>query len=265
LFRKPFRVPDEYVGVVPSDQNALDIFQGEWSSQLPASRKDLHAGKIPLFEDPRIRWAADQFGGVAAQRLLELGPLEAGHTYMLEKLGADRVTAVEMSKRAFLKCLIIKEVLGLKNCRFLLGDCVAFLSENREVFDACFASGVLYHMIQPSQLLYLLSKATKKLFLWTHFYDERIIQARRNLARKFAGSAEVSCNGFDHHLYKYVYGDARKWSGFCGGTAPYSYWMSRKDILDCLRFFGFEDLRIGFDEPNHPNGPSFCIAALRSP
>ena len=103
------------------------------------------------------------------------------------------------------------------------------------------------------------------MFLRTHFYDEKIIQSRRNLARKFAGSSEASCNGFDHRLYKYVYGDARKWGGFCGGTAPYSYWISRKDILDCLRFFGFEDLRIGFDEPDHPTGPSFCVAALRSP
>jgi hypothetical protein len=264
FLRRTANVLDGYVDILPSDQNALDIFRGEWSSRLPAIRKELNAGTIPLFEDPRVLWAADQFGGFTGERVLELGPLEAGHTYMLETLGADTVIAVEASKRAYLKCLIIKEILNLSRCRFVLGDCVAFLLENRTAFDACLASGVLYHMRDPTELIYLISKTSKKIFLWTHFYDEKIIKSRRKLALKFAGAIKSRYNGFDHVLHKYVYGDARNWRGFCGGTGPYSYWMSREDILDCLRFFGYGDIRVAFDEPDHPNGPSFCVAALRS-
>jgi hypothetical protein len=264
LLRRRSSVLDGYVELLPANQNALDIFKGEWSSQLPGIWKELNAGTIPLFEDPRILWAADQFGGFKDQRVLELGPLEAGHSYMLETLGADTVLAVEASKRAYLKCLIIKEILNLRRCRFVLGDCVAFLREDQAAFDVCLASGVLYHMRDPSELIYLISKASKKIFLWTHFYDEQVIGSKPNLARKFAGSIRSRHQGFDHVLHKYIYGDGRNWAGFCGGINPYSHWMSRQDILACLRFFGFEDLRIAFDEPDHPNGPSFCVAALRS-
>jgi hypothetical protein len=46
-----------FFGVPPSDQNALDLFAGEWSSSPPASRPDLKAGATPLFDDPRMQWA----------------------------------------------------------------------------------------------------------------------------------------------------------------------------------------------------------------
>ena len=150
LLRRTSNELDGYVELIPTDQNALDIFKGEWSSRLPGIWKELNAGTIPLFEDPRILWAADQLGGFGNQRVLELGPLEAGHSYMLETLGADTVIAVEANKRAYLKCLIIKEILNLKRCRFELGDCVTFLRENQTAFDVCLASGVLYHMREAS-------------------------------------------------------------------------------------------------------------------
>ena len=56
-----------FFGVPPSDQNALDIFSGEWSSQPPASRPELKAGVTPLFDDPRITGAH--------HRLMEMGLL----------------------------------------------------------------------------------------------------------------------------------------------------------------------------------------------
>ena len=263
LLRRKDDSLEGYVKSVPADQNALDIFKREWSSRLPGVWQELNAGTTPLFEDPRILWAAEQFGGFKHQRVLELGPLEGGHSYMLESLGADSVIAVEASKRAYLKCLIVKEILNLKCCRFVLGDCVAFLRADPTAFDVCLASGILYHMRDPSELIDLMSKVSKRLFLWTHYYDETVITSNPKLARKFSGSMRSRYNGFDHVLHKYSYGDVRNRAGFCGGTSSYSHWMSRDDILACLRFFGFQDLRVAFDEPHHTNGPAFCVAALR--
>jgi hypothetical protein len=256
-------VLEDYVQVVPSDQNALDIFKDEWSSQLPGAWKKLKAGTVPLFEDARIVWAAEQLGGFSGQQVIELGPLEAGHTYMMESLGAESILAVEANKRAFLKCLIVKEILRLNRSRFVLGDLVSFLRENEMTFDICLASGVLYHMQNPCELIHLISKASKKVVLWTHFYDEELIRAKDIVAGKFSGKIQKSYNGFDHVLYKYNYGDALKWTGFCGGGSSSSYWMSREDILACLRFFGFQDLRIGFEDPDHGNGPCFSIVGRR--
>jgi hypothetical protein len=254
---------DEYVQGPPSDQNALNIFKGEWSSQFPGVWKELKAGSIPLFDDARIRWAAEQLGGFRGQRVIELGPLEAGHTYMLESLGAESILAIEASKRAYLKCLIVKEILGLSRSRFLLGDFVCFLRDNETLFDVCIASGVLYHMHNPCELIHLMSKASNKIVLWTHFYDKELIQTKDIVRGKFSGSIQKTYNGFDHALYKYTYGAALHWTGFCGGSSAYSYWMSRDDILACLRFFGFQNLTIGFEEPEHVNGPCFAVVARR--
>jgi SAM-dependent methyltransferase len=166
-----------FFGVAPSDQNALDLFAGEWSSQPPASRPELKAGVTPLFDDPRISWAHHKLiemgleGGVTNRDVLELGPLEGGHTYLLDRLGAKSVTAVEANARAYLKCLIAKETFGMPHARFLLGDCLAYLKTGDTVFDVGIACGILYHLTNPVELLELLGRRSRALFLWTVFYD----------------------------------------------------------------------------------------------
>ncbi|WP_228042676.1 MULTISPECIES: hypothetical protein [unclassified Tychonema] len=80
---------DYYVKSAPSVQNALDIFQGEWASKLPGDLSLLNAGQSGLFDDARITWAVEQLGEIKGKNILELGPLEAGHTYMLEITGSS--------------------------------------------------------------------------------------------------------------------------------------------------------------------------------
>jgi hypothetical protein len=40
--------------------------------------------------------------------------------------------------------------------------------------------------------------------------------------------------------------------------------MSRDDILACLRYFGFDELHVSFEAPEHYGGPSFAVAAIRT-
>jgi hypothetical protein len=122
-------VIDLYISSAPSPQNALNIFEGEWSSALPEPFSYLKAGTSQLFNDKRIDWLADEIGGVANKSILELGPLEGGHTYMLEKLNASSIVAIESNTHAFLKSLIVKELFELKRARFLCGDFIAFLRQ----------------------------------------------------------------------------------------------------------------------------------------
>ncbi|MEB3180138.1 MAG: class I SAM-dependent methyltransferase [Nostocaceae cyanobacterium] len=254
---------DQYVKSAPSTQNVLDIFKGEWSSKLPPSLGDLQAGSIPLFEDSRISWAVEQVGGIQGKTVLELGPLEAGHTYMLEQFGAASIISIEANTRAYLKCLIIKELLELKHTRFLCGDFVEYLRTNQTKFDVCIGSGVLYHMKNPAELIALLAQASDRIFLWTHYYDQKIISGNSNLSHKFVGNKSANYDGFQHKLYRQEYQTALKWAGFCGGSSEYSNWMSRDDILTCLKHFGLNNIHISFDNPEHPNGPSFALVAIR--
>lgn len=259
-----FEINEQYVTSAPCPQNALDIFRGEWSSRLPAPLDGLTAGAALLFDDPRIKWALERIGGCAGRKIIELGPLEAGHTYMLENAGADKIISIESNTHAYLKCLIVKELLKISRASFLCGDFVAFLRESTEQFDLGIASGVLYHMINPVELIALLSmRCDKHMFFWTHYYDPEVIGNNPVLTRKFSAEENSEYQGFDHKLYRYEYQDALGWGGFCGGNAHYSHWMTREDILRCIRNFGFNSIEIEFDAPDHPNGPSFAILANR--
>jgi hypothetical protein len=255
---------DQYIDLVPSAQNALNIFRGEWASLLPGDLSLLEAGKLPLFEDPRVTWAIEQLGGVQGKNILELGPLEAGHTYMLEKAGAGSVTAIESNTRAYLKCLIAKEILELKRAKFLCGNFIEYLRGNPAPFNICFASGVLYHMKNPAELISLISKVASRVYIWTQYYDSEIIQSNPQVAPKFPSSSRANYKGFEHTLYRQEYQDALNCSGFCGGSSSFSEWMSRDEFLSCLKYFGFGNIIIQYDQPLSKNGPSISLVASRS-
>lgn len=249
---------DSYVTAAPSAQNAVDIFAGEWSSELP----DVHAGPIPLFKDDRVVWAIEQFGGVAGRSVLELGPLEGGHTYMLLNAGAS-VTAIEAQTRAYLKCLVAKELLGMTGARFLLGDFMAYLRDAPAHVDICFASGVLYHMRNPVETIALMADVADRLFLWTHVYDDDIVRASELLSPRFTGSEPADYHGFTHTLHRFEYSYALDSNAFCGGSAPYSNWLSRADLFTALERFGWHVDDTAFDTPDHPHGPALALTATR--
>jgi hypothetical protein len=248
-----------YVSGAPTDQKSIDLFKGEWSSAFPAT-SGIQAGVVPLFEDARVAWAMEQLGGVEGDTVLELGPLEGGHTWMLEQAGARSIVAIEANSRAYLRCLITKEATGLSRCRFLLGDFLPYLRETENQFDLCFASGVLYHMRDPVELIGLIAEHADSLYLWTHYYEDRQPELMGPL--RVAGTPGLT-RGFQHTLYRRVYGGERNQAGFCGGPAEYSNWISRTDILRSLEHVGYEHVAVGFEEPDHPNGPALALVATR--
>lgn len=256
---------DAYCMERPGPQQVLDIFRGEWSSRLPEHlglrTEPGHAG---LFADDRVTWAVAQAGGVQGRRILEIGPLEGGHSYMLEQAGAAEVIAVEANTRSFLKCLCVKEVLGMRAVRYLLGDAMAFMERDAGGFDMVFASGILYHMPNPMAFLRQLSRMAPRMLLWTHYFDEAIIRNTPVLAHKFGPIERDTIDGFAYESVEQSYKEALQWSGFCGGAAPTSRWLTRQSILDYLGVLGYERLEIAFETPQHPNGPAFAVYAARA-
>lgn len=258
-------IPAHYVTSAPGPQNALDIFGGEWSSRLPGDLANLEAGSLQLFADPRVDWFIDRLGGVGGKAILELGPLEGGHTYMLERAGAASIVAVEANTRAYLKCLITKELLGLERVRFLCGDFIEYLAGTEERFDACLASGVLYHMTRPAELIRLVARVTDRICLWTQYFDPELPPGSSPLCERIRGSEDTVYEGFHHTLYTVAYEEeALGWDGFCGGPAPFRRLMSRTDILRCLEHFGLGEIQVAFDDPDHEGGPAFALTAFRT-
>jgi hypothetical protein len=254
----------EFFGVAPSPQNALDLFKGEWSTRLPdACGLVASTGPMRGCEDYRVNWFEPLVGGYAGKRVLELGPLEGGHAYMLEQKGAASVLSIEANPRSYLKCLVLKEVFRMQRTQFLLGDFLPYLRSTQEHFSVGFACGVLYHLLNPVELIQLLAKTCDSVFVWTHCYDAAFLQTHPELGQYFAPHTETATvGGFTHQLHRKTYANARDWKGFCGGGAGDACWLTRETILAAFQHFGFRVVS-SVDEQN-PNGPALLLAVTRT-
>ena len=256
------RVEPAMVMSAPSPQNALDAFKGEWISAPPPSLPGLVAGGLGLFSDERLAWAIEQAGGVEGLRVLELGPLEGGHGYMLQERGAREVIAIEGNQRCYLKCLVMKEVAHLDRVRFLLGNFVEYLRDTPERFDLCLAAGVLYHMAQPLELIHLVSRVADRVYIWTHYYDAAIVK-RTPSAPHFSGEHELSFGGFTCTGHRYEYYLGKRAAKYAGGLLAHSHWLTRDDLLGFLRHVGYTTIDVAFEDREHVHGPCLSLVARR--
>jgi len=241
----------------PSKINALKIFENLWSSNIPGYGFG-HAG---LFEDPRIDFFIEECGGLSGKKVLELGPLEGAHTYMMSQAGAS-ITSIESNTISYLKCLIVKEIFGI-HADFNFGDFRPFLKDCTQRYDLVVASGVLYHMIDPVGLLLDMMKVSDKIGIWTHYYDSEIVNQREELSRKLlAEPAYIKVDSLMVELYKQSYLEALGWGGFCGGSEVISYWLTKVGLLDLFRMNGYE-IKIKDDDKYHPNGPAITFFARK--
>jgi hypothetical protein len=258
-----------YCKSAPSNQTIADIFKGNWLSVFPEEYQ-VEAGFIRHFDwavEMRVKWGDSVLpAGVKGKSVLELGPYEAYNTWQLEQLGAHPVTAIEANALSYLKCLAVKEITGLR-ARFLHGDFIAFLENQPQPVDIVWASGVLYHQVEPLKLLGLASKITDTIFLHTHYFDDARIRQNDSLARNFQSGKDLQADfdGFRARLHYRSYKTELSGEYFAGGMADYSYWMEKEDIFKCLQHFGFAHFDTMIDDPTNPNGPGMVIMARRTP
>ncbi len=254
----------EYCREAPSEQNMLDILGGSWVSALPEA-KGLRAGATAHYEiDRRVGWANSALpNGLKGMSVLELGPLEAYHTYLLQQFGTAQITSVEANNLSFLKCLIVKELLHL-DASFLYGDCTKYLETVDKRFDLAWVSGLLYHHTDPLYLLDLLQNVTDTLFIHTHYFVPEVILSNPAFARFFDPSRNMTVErrGYRAEYFHRNYLEER--SGvFSGGPDDFSYWLKQEDIFGFLRAAGFTSITIGKDHPHNPNGPAMYFLARR--
>ena len=244
----------------PVHQNAIEIFGDRWASKIERVYPGLTSGAMAMFDfDPRPSIAAQHLGLVPGSlhgmNVLELGPLEGAHTYQLAKLGANRILAIEANSEAFLKCLVVKDILQTPHCQFLLGDCLKFLQVSCDQFDMIFCSGILYHMENPFDMVKAISQRTDRVFLWTHYYDPDVRVEPERRPKK------VTCDGLELTFYENAYGDPN-YGRFWGGNMPTASWLSRDAIAQCFRYFGY-DFTVHEDNRVHEYGPCLTATALR--
>ncbi|NRF07619.1 class I SAM-dependent methyltransferase (plasmid) [Rhizobium pusense] len=245
----------------PHHQNAIDAVPG-WSSSFPSS--GLQAGNIPLFQDGRILSALNAFGALDGAEVLEVGPLEAMHTYILNGRRPANIDAIEANQSCFFRCLVTKEILKLDRASFYLGDIQQWLQQTDKNYDFALASGVLYHMPDPGEFLHLLSRRAKAIFLWTHFFDNDAMPPSDVRRRPFSGRVELrSVAGVDLHYHERSYQNADQDASFCGGMKDRHFWLEKNEILALLEHLGYSTIEIQAIDNGHPGGPCFSVFAKK--
>ena len=219
---------------------------GGWTSQFEVDG-ELVGGHLRLDLDERLKWQIAVFGGLNDKTILELGPLEGAHTKMMADAGADFITAIEGDPKCFLRCLIVKEAFNMPNVEFLYRDFCKYVSvmANSELFgqgllfDIISASGVLYHQLNPAQLIYDMSMITDHIFVWSQVADTKkdFIQVG------------------DHKYYGEVRTYGKHTDSYCGGLHPTSFWMEADEMRRCFNDVGFELI----EKKCEPNVNGSCL------
>lgn len=244
----------------PCAQNAVNLFQPNWATVFPDSLGLKNSGHAVLFEDSRINWSIEKFGSLEGKKVLELGFLEGAHSYILDRQNPRELTCIDANSMAYLKALTVKEIMGMKTAKFLLGDFNKYL-ESTEKWDYIYACGVLYHMKNPLELLMNICKNTDNVYIWTHYFDKKMLEDAE-IAPRFQEDAELSSGDFKCVGRKHDYMSDLNQGKFLGGTNNYSVWLERQDIFDCLAHFGLKNIEIQFDN-KHEQLPNFSFIAKK--
>ncbi len=102
------------------------------------------------------------------KRVLELGSHEGGHSFLLSRLGAT-VVGLEGRVANYVKSCMLKNILDAKGVRFYLEDLRKPDLEKFGMFDFCLCSGLLYHLLNPQDVLQQIPSVTSHALINTHY------------------------------------------------------------------------------------------------
>jgi hypothetical protein len=177
------------------------------------------------------------------------------------RLGARSVVAVEANARAYLRCLIARELLDIPRTRFLLGDVLAYMRSAEQTFDVGLACAFLNHLTDPVEAIALLARCCRSVFVWNVVYDQSLFAKQPEMAPRFGPAQGHVHGGFSHTLYPHYYGDGLDYRKFLGGVQPSCCWMKSAEVVAALRHFGFTSV-LSHEEDN-PFGRAVSAVAVK--
>lgn len=240
--------PDRFVTDFPSDATAFALQGGAWKFDYDKLDRDAIIQNAKM--DGRPRFCAETFPGFKDFRILELGPSDGYNTLGMELEGAHDILSIEASTSAFLRCLILKNAMGLQ-AKFLLGDFLKYLNQPALSLDLVYASGVLYHLHDPVEFLVRCGEVAPHLFLWTFYFDGEIVREHPHERDRFAADLNerrsVGRATFTYHRRFYepqLAADPK----YQGGLGDYANWLDWNELQRAVDFAGYEIVKIINDE-----------------
>jgi hypothetical protein len=208
---------------------------GGWTTQFEING-NLVGGHIDILtKDPRLIYHLEVVGGAKDKRILELGPLEGAHTKMMVDAGAKEVIAIEGNPDCFLRCLIVKEAFQLTRAKFLFGDFNLYVKNyTGDKFDFISAAGVLYHQINPAQLIHDMARITDTVIVWAQVASD----TQPSNIQSTVMANDIVYKG---KLNSYM-GTRATSAVYCGGLNDDAFWMYPEDMRKCFVDAGFTNI-----------------------
>lgn len=160
------------------------------------------------------------------ERVLELGPYDGIDTAYLAR-HAESVVAIEARGENIEAARYHLERQGIANATILWGNLETYDLDALGRFDCVWASGVLYHLPNPLDLMRRIARVTGRCYGWTHLADH----------------VDAECEGYKGRLYREA-GDA------LSGLSPRSFWLLPEEFLAAWRDIGW---RCEFTTEPEPN------------
>ncbi len=93
--------------------------------------------------------------------------------------------------------------------------------------------------------------------------DAAKLAAIPHMAHRMKSQSASSHGGFSHTWHRYEYGDFLDTTRFAGGSAHFSNWLSRDELLAAFKYFGFQNIILGEEDQSNPNGPCILLVASK--
>lgn len=240
--------PDRFVTALPTDSTAFALQAGAWKFDYDKLDRDGIIKNARM--DGRPRFCADTFSDFKNFKIIELGPSNGYNTLGIELEGAHDIVSIEANTSAFLRCLILKNAMGLR-AKFLLGDFLKYLNQPGMSADLIYASGVLYHLHDPVEFLMRCGQVAPHLFLWSFYYDAEKVQAHPHERERFAADVNERRSAgdatFTYHR-RFYQAELAADPKYQGGLEDYANWLDLLELRKAIGLAGYEIIKVIDDE-----------------
>jgi SAM-dependent methyltransferase len=245
--------------LLPFTTHRMQLAPGVWT--LPDDR-------TPPMDDARTMLVAQCLGGSFEGRsIVDLGSNEGGFTLAFAQLGAARSVGIEARSLNVRRAELARSLLGLDpeqggTAELVLGDVKTELARLGE-FDVVFASGILYHVSDPADLLAAMRRAcTLVAVIDTHVADPEVVtHGCSDLVTMQSDAAPPGSAGYrGRHFAEYDAGAGERereellWAAWNDAAA---FWPLEDDLVRMLHDAGFA--RVGRIDPELVTGRHWAV------
>jgi hypothetical protein len=233
-------------GILTDDILTDDILPVPWVSHVLQMSNRYYRPPVLQYpsrfgEDERLRYI-NYFLDVRGQRILEIGPLEAYYSIILEKMGVRENISIEARAINVQKCQRIKEKYHLDRTQFVQAD-LERLYSGKDVatfngpFDLVFCLGVLYHLPDPGRGLEWMRSQSNTLFLGTHY----CVDPRQDIMKYPQEDIEYFYNGSSYRARRVPEGGI---DNPIMGMSPNSVMLYESDLLRLIHDVGYPRISV---------------------